>query len=51
VTAATRYERVDGFAGVRKNLRLEVVAKRSKGRWVATEVEKRRPDSGGNHDD
>jgi predicted secreted protein len=51
VTANTRYERVDGLAGVRRNLRLEVVAKRSKGRWVATEVEKRRPGSGDNHDD
>ena len=51
VTGNTRYERVNGFAGVRRNLRLEVVAKRSNGRWVATEVEKRRPGSGDNHDD
>ena len=51
VTGNTRYERVNGFAGVRRNLRLEVVAKRSNGRWVATEVEKRRPGSGDNRDD
>ena len=52
VTRNTRFERVNGMAGLRKGLRIEVTAKRVAGQWVATEVERRRPDSGGdNHDD
>jgi hypothetical protein len=48
VTRNTRFERIDGFAGLRAGMRnVEVVAKRRDGRWVATEVE--RSGGGGNH--
>ena len=49
VTRATRYERVNGFAGIRVGRRdLEATARRSNGRWVATLVERSgRDDSGG----
>ena len=33
------------------SLRVEVTTKRAGGHWVATEVERRRAGSGGNHDD
>jgi Domain of unknown function (DUF5666) len=48
VTRRTRFERVDGFAGLRTGLkRIEAVVVRSDGRWVATEVE--RSGGGGRH--
>ena len=39
VTRSTRFERVAGFAGIPRGRELEVIAKRSNGRWVAIEVE------------
>ncbi len=39
VTRSTRFERVAGFAGIKRGRELEVIAKRSNGRWVAIEVE------------
>ena len=40
VNGRTRYERIDGFAGLRAGLtNVEAVVKRSNGRWVAREVE------------
>jgi hypothetical protein len=48
VTRSTSFERVGGFAGLRKGLtRVEATVKRSHGRWVATHVE--RSGGGGNH--
>jgi Domain of unknown function (DUF5666) len=48
VTRNTRYERVDGFAGLQAGMRnIEVVAKRRDGRWIAIEVE--RSGGGGEH--
>ena len=41
VTAATRYADLSGFSALRPGLkRVEVVAKRSNGRWVASLVER-----------
>jgi hypothetical protein len=45
VTRGTRFERVAGFSGLTRGLALEVVAKRTNGRWVAIAVE--RPGRGG----
>ena len=40
VTRRTRYERINGFAGLRAGLRnVEATVRRSDGRWVATHVE------------
>ena len=40
VTRRTRYERINGFAGLRRGLRnVEATVRRSNGRWVATHVE------------
>jgi hypothetical protein len=48
VTSATRFQRISGFSGLRTGMtRVEVTAKRSGGRWVATFVE--RSGGGGNH--
>jgi hypothetical protein len=48
VTRSTSFERVGGFAGLRKGLtRIEATVKRSGGRWVATHVE--RSGGGGSH--
>ena len=48
VTRSTRFERIDGFRGLRADMRnVEVVAKRRDGRWIATEVE--RSGGGGDH--
>jgi hypothetical protein len=48
VTRNTRFERIDGFAGLRAGMtNIEVVAKRRDGRWVAIEVE--RSGGGGEH--
>jgi Domain of unknown function (DUF5666) len=48
VTRRTRFERIDGFAGLRAGMRrIEADAVRSDGRWVATEVE--RSGGGGRH--
>lgn len=48
VTRNTRFERIDGFAGLRAGLRnVESVARRRDGRWVAIEVE--RSGGGGEH--
>ena len=48
VNGRTRYERIDGFAGLRSGLtNVEAVVKRSNGRWVASEVE--RSGGGGRH--
>jgi hypothetical protein len=50
VTRNTRYERIDGFAGLRAGMtNIEVVAKRRNGRWIAIEVE--RSGGGGEHGD
>lgn len=48
VTRSTNFERVGGFAGLRKGLtRIEATVKRSGGRWVAKRVE--RSGGGGSH--
>jgi Domain of unknown function (DUF5666) len=48
VTRNTRFERIDGMAGLHAGMRnVEVIAKRRDGRWVASEVE--RSGGGGEH--
>jgi hypothetical protein len=48
VTSRTRYERVAGFAGLKKGMtRIEALVRRANGRWVAVEVE--RSGGGGRH--
>jgi hypothetical protein len=48
VTSNTRFERINGFAGLHAGMRrIEVTASRSNGRWVATLVE--RSGGGGHH--
>jgi hypothetical protein len=48
VTRNTRFERIDGFRGLRAGMRnVETVVKRRDGRWVAIEVE--RSGGGGDH--
>jgi hypothetical protein len=48
VTSSTRFERVAGFAGLRKGMtRIEATVRRANGRWVALEVE--RSGGGGRH--
>jgi hypothetical protein len=48
VTSRTRFERIAGFSGLRRGMtRIEAVARRSGGRWVAVEVE--RSGGGGRH--
>ena len=48
VNRNTRYERIDGFRGLRAGMtNIESVVKRRDGRWVAIEVE--RSGGGGNH--
>jgi hypothetical protein len=48
VTRNTRFERVAGFSGLRAGQRnIEVIARRSNGRWLALEVE--RSGGGGTH--
>jgi hypothetical protein len=48
VTSRTRYERIAGFAGLRKGMtRIEATVRRSHGRWIALEVE--RSGGGGRH--
>lgn len=42
VNGRTRFERIAGFTGLRKGQVIEVIARRSGGRWVAVEVERRR---------
>jgi shikimate kinase len=40
VNGRTRYERINGFAGLRAGMtNVESIVKRSNGRWVAREVE------------
>jgi hypothetical protein len=48
VTRNTRFERVNGFAGLKKGLKnIESTVKRKNGRWIAIEVEK--SGGGGEH--
>ena len=48
VTRSTRFERINGFSGLRKGMtRIEATVRRSNGRWVASEVE--RSGGGGHH--
>jgi Domain of unknown function (DUF5666) len=48
VTGNTRFERIDGLAGLRAGMRgVEAKVRRSDGRWVAVEVE--RSGGGGEH--
>ena len=54
VNRNTRYERVDGFAGIQVGARnIEATARRRDGRWIAVEVERsgRDDDNGGGGDD
>ena len=53
VTGSTRFERIAGFAGLRRGMDVEVTARRSGGRWQATEIERRRAegDRRGGRDD
>lgn len=45
VNRGTRFERIAGFAGLRRGQVIEVTARRRDGRWVAIEVERRRRDN------
>jgi hypothetical protein len=48
VTRNTRFERIDGFSGLRAGMtNVETVVRRRDGRWVAIEVE--RSGGGGEH--
>jgi uncharacterized membrane protein YgcG len=48
ITRNTRFERIDGLAGLRAGMtNLEAVVRRSNGRWIAREVE--RSGGGGEH--
>src|SRR5688572_6327496 len=48
VTRNTRFERIDGLAGLQAGMRnIEAVVRRSDGRWIAIEVE--RSGGGGEH--
>jgi hypothetical protein len=48
VTSTTRFERIAGFAGLRKGMRrVEATVRRSNGRWIAISVE--RSGGGGHH--
>ena len=48
VTSRTRFERINGFSGLKVGARnIETIVRRSNGRWVALEVE--RSGGGGNH--
>jgi hypothetical protein len=48
VTARTRFERIDGLAGLERGARnIEATAKRKNGAWIALEVE--RSGGGGEH--
>ena len=48
VNSRTRFERIAGFAGLRKGMtRIEATVRRRDGRWVAIEVE--RSGGGGRH--
>ena len=50
VTRTTRFERIAGFGSLRKGMTaIEATARRSNGRWVASEVE--RSGGGGRHGD
>ena len=56
VTPNTRFERVNGFAGLRVGARnIESVVRKRDGRWIAVEVERSgrddRDDDGGGDDD
>jgi hypothetical protein len=54
VTGNTRFERIAGFAGLKKGQRgVEATVKRKNGRWIAIEVEKSGGggEHGGNDDD
>jgi hypothetical protein len=54
VTRKTRFERINGFAGLRVGARnIESVVRKRNGRWVALEVERsgRVRDDGGGDDD
>ena len=46
VTARTRFERIAGFAGLRRGLPVEVTARRADGGWVARKVEPHSTDRG-----
>ena len=48
MTSRTRFERIDGFGGLRAGMtNIEATVRRSDGRWVAREVE--RSGGGGEH--
>jgi hypothetical protein len=48
VTRNTRFERIDGLAGLQRGMtNIEAVVRRSNGRWIAREVE--RSGGGGEH--
>ena len=48
VTSRTRFERINGFSGLRASqTNIETIVRRSNGRWVAVEVE--RSGGGGSH--
>ena len=48
ITSRTRFERIDGFSGLKVGAtNIETIVRRSSGRWVAVEVE--RSGGGGSH--
>jgi hypothetical protein len=50
VTRSTRFERIVGFRGLHRGLLVEVVARSSRGRWYAREVERPGRRRGGDDD-
>ena len=52
VNRRTRYERLSGFAAIRRGMTgIEAIARRVDGRWVASPVERSGRDGGGGGDD
>ena len=46
VNDGTRFQRLGGFGDLHRGLKVEVIAARQNGDWVASKVEKRRASSG-----
>ncbi|MEO8091180.1 MAG: hypothetical protein ABI726_00555, partial [bacterium] len=42
VNGGTKYQRLSGFGEINKGMKLEAIAQRSNGHWLASKVEKKR---------
>ena len=51
VNDGTKYQRVAGFGAIEQGMKLEAIAKKAGGDWLASKVEKARPGSGGGPED